>query len=267
MRVKIFLRFFAVAAFVGLIFPASGHARCAPDLVKVPRAFRPVPVNSTPPKRVSIEWFGHSFFRLVSSGGTRVIADPFGLEMGMPVPNVRPHAVTVGREHPHHNSVGIAVGNPRIFRGLGSDGEEWTKVKETVGDVLIYNVPVTQRTYDLRTKGSAFVYEIGGLCIAHLGDVAEALTPTQLRRLGKIHVAMIPIGGMFAVGPDGARKLVEQIRPHIAIPMHYWDDENLLRRFLRGARRVKKLGLEPLYVTKRKLPRPTLFVVMSHKGI
>jgi L-ascorbate metabolism protein UlaG (beta-lactamase superfamily) len=184
--------------------------------------------------------------------------------MGFRVPAVRPHAVTIGREHPHHNSAGIAAGNPLVLRGLGGDGEEWAKVRETVGDVLIYNVPVTQRTYERRTKGSAFVYEAGGLCIAHLGDVAEALSPSQLRRLGKIHVVMVPIGGTFAVGPGEARKIVDQIRPNIAIPMHYWDDESLLRRFLRGARRVRKLDQGPLYVTKRKLPPPTLFVVMGH---
>ncbi len=263
---RIFLRFFAVAILVSPIFPDAVHARCAPEMVNAPRAFRAVPVKSAPPARVSVEWFGHSFFRLVSPGGTRIIADPFGPEMGFRVPAVRPHAVTIGREHPHHNSAGIAAGNPLVLRGLGGDGGEWAKVRKTVGDVLIYNVPVTQRTYERRTKGSAFVYEAGGLCVAHLGDVAEALTPSQLRRLGKIHVVMVPIGGTFAVGPDGARKIVEQIRPNIAIPMHYWDDESLLRRFLRGARRVKKLEQGPLYVTKRKLPPPTLFVVMGHQG-
>lgn len=207
------------------------------------------------------------FFRFLSPGGTRIIADPFGPEMGLRVPAVRPHAVTIGREHPHHNSAGIAAGNPLVLRGLGGEGEEWAKVRRTVGDVFIYNVPVTQRTYGVRTKGSAFVYEIGGLCIAHLGDAAEPLTPSQLRRLGKIHVVMVPIGGTFTAGPEGARKIVDQIRPHIAIPMHYWDDESLLRRFLRGARRVKKLERGPLYVTKRNLPPPMLIVVMSHKGI
>ncbi len=263
---RIFLQFFVVTTLAGLIFPIAVFARCAPDLVRAPRAFRAVPVKSTPHERVSIEWFGHSFFRLISPGGTRIIADPFGPELSMRIPAVWPHVVTIGREHPNHNSVGIAVGNPLILRGLGGGGEEWAKIRERVRDVLIYNVPVTQRTYDMRTKGSAFVYEIGGLCIAHLGDVAEALTPSQLRRLGKIHVAMIPIGGTFATGPDGARKIVEQIQPNIAIPMHYWDDEILVRRFLRGARRVKKLKRGPLYITKRNLPLPTLFVIMSQKG-
>ncbi len=263
---RFFLRIFVVAILAGFIFPAAVHARCSPDLVRAPRAFRAVQVKSAPPERVSIEWFGHSFFRLISPRGTRIIADPFGPEMGLRVPAVRPHAVTIGREHPHHNSAEIAAGNPIVLRGLGGDGEEWAKVRKSVGDVLIYNVPVTQRTYEMNTKGSAFVYEIGGLCIAHLADVAEPLTPSQLRRLGKIHVVMVPIGGTFAMGPDEARKLVGQIRPHIAIPMHYWDDESLLRQFLRGPWRVKKLEQGPLNITKRKLPPPTLIVVMSYKG-
>jgi L-ascorbate metabolism protein UlaG (beta-lactamase superfamily) len=233
-------------------------------MVRAPRSFRTVPVKNAPPARISIEWFGHSFFRFISPGGTRVIADPFGPEMGLRVPDVRPHAVTIGREHPHHNSAGIAAGEPLILRGLGGGGEGWAKVRETVGDVLIFNVPVSQRTYERQTKGAAFVFEMGGLCIAHLGDVAEPLTPSQIRRFGKIHVAMVPIGGTFTAGPGGARKIVEQIRPNIAIPMHYWDDESLLRQFLRGARRVKKLERGPLRVTKRKLPPPTLFVVMGH---
>jgi len=263
---RISLQIFVITIFSGLVFPVALHARCIPDLVHTPRSFRAVPVKSTQPARITIEWFGHSFFRLISPGGTRIIADPFGPELSMSIPPVRPHVVTIGREHPNHNSAGIAAGNPLILRGLSGDGGEWAKIRERVGDVFIYNVPVTQRTYDMRTKGSAFVYEIGGLCIAHLGDVAEALTPSQLRRLGKIHVAMIPIGGTFATGPDGARKIIEQIQPNIAIPMHYWDDEILLRRFLRGAKGVKKLKRGPLYITKRNLPLPTLIVIMSQKG-
>lgn len=122
---------------------------------------------------------------------------------------------------------------------------------------------MTQRTYDMETKGSAFVFQMGPLCIAHLGDVAEALTPSQIRRLGKVHVALVPIGGTFTVDPEGAFRIVEALRPHIAIPMHYWDDEDRLRRFLRGARRVRRHGGGPFYVSRKTLPRPTLFVVLG----
>jgi len=250
------------------LLPSAAEARCDPELVRRPGGAllrRVADAGREAAPRISIEWFGHSAFHLVSPGGTRLLTDPFGPELGLPVPEVSPHAITVGREHPHHNSVWVARGAPLVLRGLGEGGMAWAEVRKTVGDVLVYNVPVTQRTFEVSTKGSAFVFEMGGLCIAHLGDVAEALTPSQLRRLGKVHVAMIPIGGTFTVGPEEAVGIVRQVQPNIAIPMHYWDDEDRLQRFLRGVgHQVRRVGRGPFFVSRENLPRPTLVVVLSH---
>src|SRR5204862_4608164 len=49
-----------------------------------------------------IQYFGHNFFQITTAKGTKIITDP--LAPGMyPTPNVSPHVVTVGREHPNHN--------------------------------------------------------------------------------------------------------------------------------------------------------------------
>ncbi|MEE9274768.1 MAG: MBL fold metallo-hydrolase [bacterium] len=249
------------------MFPASAEGRCLAGLVRregPPRAVRVAVRSPQEGREISLRWFGHSFFRLISPGGARILTDPFGPEMGLPIPRTRPHAITVSREHSHHNSVEVADGKPLIIRGLKDGGLEWTKVRETVRDVLVYNVPITQRTYEWNTKGAAFVFEMGGLCVAHLGDLAEALNPSQLRRLGKIHLAMVPIGGAFTMGPEEARAQVLALRPNIAIPMHYWDDEDRLARFLRGASRIRRIGRAALRLSRRTLPPPTLFVVMEH---
>lgn len=66
--------------------------------------------------KVEIQWFGHSFFQITSSTGTRVITDPFGA-MGFPMPEVLPHVVTVGREHGNHNNVGLAKEIPSCCEG------------------------------------------------------------------------------------------------------------------------------------------------------
>jgi L-ascorbate metabolism protein UlaG (beta-lactamase superfamily) len=212
-------------------------------------------------------WYGHSAFQIISPGGTRIFTDPFGPGIGLPVPQVRPHAVTIGREHPHHNSAWTLGGRPVVLRGLRDEGMEWAEVRRTVGDVLIYNVPVTQRTFEVRTKGSAFVFEAGGLCIAHLGDVAEPFTPSQLRRLGKVHVAMIPVGGTFTVDGEGALEIVRQLQPNIAIPMHYWDDDERLNRFLAGAREVRRIEGGELTVRRKDLPRATVVVVLGRRQV
>lgn len=268
---RVFVNSIVISVLSSFLFSGYVSAQCLPEMVNAPGVFRTVAVNkrtisADSPGRISVEWFGHSFFRFVSPAGTRVVADPFGPGLGYSIPFIQPHVITIGREHPHHNSVEIAGGDPLILRGLGGDGGEWAKIHRMIGDVLVFNVPVTQRTYEARTKGSAFVFEMGGLCIAHLGDVSEPLTPSQLRYLGKIHIALVPIGGMFTAGPEDGRKIVEQIRPHIAIPMHFWNDEGILRQFLQGAQRVKRMNRNSLFVSKPMLPQPTLIVVMKQKN-
>lgn len=254
----------------GWLLPGQAEARCSPEVVQRHSGARLVAFTAGGKKKAqpfSIQWFGHSAFQVTSPGGTRIFTDPFGHGIGLPIPQVNPHAVTIGREHPHHNSVWVLQGSPLVIRGLRDEGMEWAEVRRTVGDVLIYNVPVTQRTFEVRTKGSAFVFEAGGLCIAHLGDVAEPFTPSQLRRLGKVHVAMIPIGGTFTVDGKGALEIVRQLQPHIAIPMHYWDDDERLRRFLAGSREVRRVEQGPLVVSRENLPKPTVVVVMGRKGV
>lgn len=263
---KVFTCLLMFAVLIGAVTPSPILARCSPELVDLHDS-QSMPVRLEVGEAsfgtISIEWFGHSSFRLISPQGTRIITDPFGPELGLPIPQVMPHVITIGRNHPHHNSAYIAKGNPLVLHGLRGNGKDWADIQKAVRGVLVYNVPVTQRTFEARTKGSAFVFQMGGLCIAHLGDVAEALTPSQLRRLGKIHIAMIPIGGTFTVGPGGGRALIDQIRPHIAIPMHYWDNEELLQQFLQGAGQVKKWDQGSFLVNKKELPPPTQILVMG----
>src|SRR5206468_5908183 len=59
----------------------------------------------------TIEYFGHNFFQITSNRGTKIITDPIAPGM-YPTPAVTPHVVTVGREHPNHNYVELAKGNP-----------------------------------------------------------------------------------------------------------------------------------------------------------
>lgn len=211
-----------------------------------------------------IEYFGHNFFQITSKKGTRIVTDP--LAPGMhPTPVLTPHAVTVGREHPNHNYVELARGQPVVLRGLGSYGAEWNKISTTVGDVLIYSIPVYQQQFGNALKGAAFVFDLGVLCIAHLGDLAHKLTPEQIKAFGKVDVAMIPIGGTFTMPPDTAREVLDQLKPKIAIPMHYREDMTLLGMFLSGFK-SRRLPGNTLAVSKAALPLPTEIVVMTPYG-
>ena len=214
---------------------------------------------------VTIEWFGHNFFRMTSQAGTRIVADPLGPGM-YPTPDISAHAITVGREHRNHNAVEIIKGNPVILRGLTESGVEWRPVVTQVREVEIRSIPIYQISPSGGPmKGAAFTYEIGGVCIAHLGDAGGKLTTRQLKELGLVDVLMIPIGGRFSMGPEMARTVLRQIKPRVALPMHYWSREDLLGIFLNGLRHRRHNG-SVIRFTRETLPREMTVVVLTPPG-
>lgn len=212
----------------------------------------------------TLEYFGHNFFQITTKKGTRIITDP--LAPGMyPTPPVAPHVVTVGREHPNHNFVELAQGHPIIMRGLANHGAEWNRISTTVRDVFIYNIPIYQKGMGGALKGAAFIFDLGSLCIAHLGDLSHPLTPDQLKQIGKVDVALIPIGGTFTMAPDTAQEVFHQIKPKIAVPMHYRDNIYILEAFLKGLA-VRRLDGHSLTVVKSTLPSSPEVVVLRPIG-
>jgi L-ascorbate metabolism protein UlaG (beta-lactamase superfamily) len=210
---------------------------------------------------VTIEFFGHNFFQITSSKGTKIITDPVAPGF-YPTPKVTPHAITVGREHPNHNYVELAQGKPVVLRGLTNYGAEWNKISTTVRDVLVYTVPVYQQQFGNALKGAAFVFDLGTICIAHLGDLAHKLTEEQIKAFGKVDIAMIPIGGTFTMPPDTAREVLQQLKPKIAIPMHYRENTSLLDMFVKGYPN-KYLNTHIATFSKMALPPPTQIIVFT----
>jgi len=205
---------------------------------------------------VEITWFGHSFFQITSSSGTRVITDPFRY-MGFPMPEVRPDVVTVGKETRNHSNVNLAKGDPLVLRGLKPWGIEWNEVNVTFRDVLIYSVPIHTRSLYDHLKGAAFVFEVDGVCICHTGDVGEPFNDDQLDLLGHIDVLLVPIGGSYTMGPANARKVVEQLKPKIAVPMHYFNNTSVLHEFMDGPYPARYLEGGTFSVSKDTLPPAT----------
>ncbi len=255
-------RFTILGALVFLCLPAAG-ARSACRELDVARGWTRPAYAAEPDARV--EFFGHNFFQITSSKGTKIITDPVAPGF-YPTPEVAPDAITVGREHPNHNYVEVAKNRPLILRGLGNYGAEWNKISTTVRDVLIYSVPVYQQQFGNALKGAAFVFDLGTICIAHLGDLSHKLTEEQIKAFGKVDIAMIPIGSTFTMPPDTEREVLQQLKPKIAIPMHYRESTYLLDMFVKGYPH-KYLGTHVATFSKTALPPPTQIVVFTPWGM
>ena len=263
MRAKLFLRIFLLFPLALAFLTVSvAHSACRNPNVAGDSSFLTYAAASGP---VEIKWFGHSFFQITSSLGTKIIADPFG-SMGFPMPDVWADIVVVGREHGNHNNVSLVKGKPVVLRGLKEGGDEWDDVNLTYKDVLIYNVPVHQRgvpNYATSLKGAAFILEVDGLCILHSGDISEPFNEDQLQLIGHVDIILQVIGGVYTIGPEGALKIIEQLKPKIVIPMHFWYTTGLLERFLDGTHPSRILDTNTLTVSKDTLPPATEIIVLK----
>ena len=213
----------------------------------------------------TIQYFGHNFFLITTSKGTRIVTDPLGPGW-YPNPNVVGDVVTVGKEQFNHNAVQIVLGNPVILRGLKNYGAGWNTISTSVKDVFIYNVPIHQNAEFIQgIHGSAFVFDLGTLCIAHLGDLSQKLNDQQIKAFGKVDVALTPIGGRRTMDPELAREVLAQLKPKIAIPMHHRDSSSLVQQFSAGMR-MQVLPGDTLTVSKSALPPAIEIKVLQPRG-
>ncbi|OWK40416.1 MBL fold metallo-hydrolase [Fimbriiglobus ruber] len=180
-------------------------------------------------KKFIVRWFGQSFFQVETPSGKKIVFDPHAIpEFGrLQVP-----ADIVVCSHLHNDHTQLAsvenAKSARVFMGLeeGKKGRppEWNRIDEKVGRIRVRTVPLFHDQEDGMTRGknSAFVIDAEGMTFCHLGDVAHELTPGQVKAIGPVDVLMVPVGGIFTLNGERAKKVVDQIKPKLyVLPMHY----------------------------------------------
>lgn len=214
---------------------------------------------------VKVEWFGHATFQLTSSKNTSVLMDPHARQ-DLRWPDTSPHVVTMSHLHFAHANVFMAKGRPLLLYGLRPADGDWNPVHTVVRDVSIYTVPAFHDKSQgmQRGRNAIFVVRLDDLCVAHLGDLGHLLTPEQLKLMGKIDILLVPVaGGMFTIDSQEARQVVAQVKPRIAIPMHYSSDEPV-EEFVEGYPRVQRLNSNTLRVSKSDLPDTTEIIILNY---
>ena len=77
----------------------------------------------------------------------------------------------------------------------------------------------------LRGDNLAFLYEIDGLRICHLGDLGESDAPELIKKLLPVDILMIPVGGNYTIDGREAKNYIDRIQPSVVIPMHFKTDD------------------------------------------
>jgi L-ascorbate metabolism protein UlaG (beta-lactamase superfamily) len=176
---------------------------------------------------VKIRWHGQSMFEIVTSKGTRIITDPHALEE-YPRKKLKADLVLMSHFHVDHTKTD-AIENIKMARqinALKKDGPriDWNDVDQKFKDVRIQTLGTYHDSSSglQRGKNGVWIIDADGVRIVHLGDLGHQLNRTQLKKLGKVDVLMIPVGGVYTINGLEAQKVVEDIKPRRwVLPMHY----------------------------------------------
>jgi L-ascorbate metabolism protein UlaG (beta-lactamase superfamily) len=260
--------------FIGLVgaaffLPLRGlaDAFCNPSLVRLYQQGRHLvqarggSVKSPSLGSFFLQWYGHSSFLIHSGSETKVVADPnFNV-----TPGIQADAVTVSNDHFTHNNTGAVTGNPVILRGI-TFKQTWNPIRTSVKDITIVNIP-SQRSQNWGViANSIFVFEMGSLCLAHLGNIGHLLSPEQEKVLQRVDVMMVPIDAMTNLGFEDIIKVISQVKPPIVIPMHYdvARQAELFAAFAKEHYPVKKIVQSRLTLNRSMLPKSTEIFVLAH---
>ena len=162
-------------------------------------------------EKVTIEYFGHSCFRLTHTG-QRIVLDPYadGSVPGLPPLRTEAEYVYCSHGHGDHNAVQcVKLAAPAPAPNFTM--EELLTDHDDAGGKL-------------RGKNTVRVFDFGGLRAAHLGDLGRELTAEEQAKLSGLDLVMIPVGGYYTIDAATAKKVLQSIRPRAAVLMHYRTD-------------------------------------------
>lgn len=260
-----------IAGFAALVL-AAGPAAAEPE--KCPRmvAARP-PVRlaaldgahrlaeAAAERMVRLTFVGHASFLIESPAGVTIVTDYNDYVR----PPLVPRVATMNHAHDTHYTDMPDPAVEHVLRGWSPDGGP-ARHELTLDDVWIRNVPTNIRRgagtdYD---GNSIFVFEVAGLCIAHLGHLHHLLTPEHLEALGRIDVVLAPVDGSYTLDIEGMVETLKAIHAPLVIPMHYfsaWGLERFLGRLDRDWQ-VERASSPTVTLSRETLPKtPTILVL------
>jgi L-ascorbate metabolism protein UlaG (beta-lactamase superfamily) len=217
---------------------------------------------------MEITWYGHSCFRLTERNYATVVTDPFDHKsIGYDALKLKSDIVTVSHDAPGHNNTDAVKGVSHVIDGAG---------EFEIGGVFITGVQTDgggsgKKKTKNGTYNTIYVFDYDGITVAHLGDLKQTPSQSEIESLGTINVALVPVGGGGGLNAAKAAEVISLIEPNLVIPMHYSTPAvkvplDSLNKFIKEMGLSKPESQPSLKVTRSGLPDETRVVVLEYQS-
>ena len=213
-----------------------------------------------------IQFLAHAAFLVTADSGTKFMLDPyesggFSGRVGYDPITVEPDCIIITHDHLDHSHTETIPGEFEVIRHQG-----------VYNGVRVRSVQVYHDMQQGKRFGGSIdmkIFSVDGITICHCGDIGELLDePGKLDEIGQVDVLIIPTGGYYTLGPDGAATVVKKINPRLVIPCHYKTakcgfDIEPVDPFLSYFESVEHANSSAVDLTAEALPEPSKCLVLD----
>jgi len=180
---------------------------------------------------ITLDWLGHSGF-LIQALNKIIYIDPFNINV-----NIKADIILITHNHYDHCSIKdiekIAKDNTIIIMPVDCQSSI-TKINKKIqmkilqprqgiklDGIEIIAVPAYNINKSFHPKAeewNGYIITLAGIRIYHAGDTD--LIP-EMSKLGKIDLALLPIGGNYTMNASEAAEAASIIKPKLAVPIHW----------------------------------------------
>jgi L-ascorbate metabolism protein UlaG (beta-lactamase superfamily) len=216
---------------------------------------------------MKIKWYGHAAFKITTDGGVRVIIDPyqsgaFGGALSYGKITEETDIVLTSHDHDDHNYTKDIKGTFKHFNKEGVYKEK---------GLTIEAFPCYHDQSEGKERGNnlLFMIEADGLRLAHMGDLGHTLAQETVKKMGRVDIVLLPVGGFYTIGSDEAGMVMNDIKPKFTIPMHYKTPKCEfpiagIEAFTAGKKGIKMVNAYEIEVNKDSLPKEPEIIVMHY---
>lgn len=216
---------------------------------------------------MKIKWYGHAAFKITTEGGIRIIIDPyqsgaFGGALSYGKIAEETDIVLTSHDHDDHNYTKDIKGTFTRLHKEGLYQEKGLKIEA----IPCFHDPSKGKE---RGANLIFVIEADGMRLAHMGDIGHALAQDTIKKMGRVDILMLPVGGFYTIDSDEAGRVMNDIKPRITIPMHYKTPKcefpiASVDTFTAGKKGITMANAYEIEIRKDALPKEQEIIVMQY---
>ena len=101
-------------------------------------------------------------------------------------------------------------------------------------------------------RNTLYLMDFGTLTVAHLGQLTQTPTQSDIESLGTVNIALVPVGDGVSLNASKAAEVISMLEPNIVIPMQYETPQS-------------KMNLDPLSKFLKEMGLTQLETMESYK--